>query len=1140
MSIIDFSPKPKTVTLNNGASISSLRSRFGGSSLYLNGGGYASVANNTDFGLGTGDFTIEAWVYPFDNNNWRTLFEIGTFQNGLMWRMGTNAENLYINNTSYNWNPSSVPLNTWSHLALVRNSGTIRVFINGTQSFSVSNGGDLGTEKPLYIGGRSNGSETFAGFMDEVRITKGIGTAKYTSNFDIKTLYAPFPSSGTPVTPPNAPTELVAGPLNQRINMVWTAPAEDNGGIITDYSIQYSTDGNNWNDFAHSPSVVPAISVTGLNNGTTYSVRVGAVNYTGIGSYISESNLVPAVPAVDSNPDPYFYNTSLLLHFDEGHNSTNVVDTSYLPKTASVQADAKISIAKQKFGGSSMYFNGNAYINVPNHPGLDFGNEDFTIEYWEYRTGSSAHPVMTRTRTSQGYNPWLIGTNESGTLKVYFGAGDTDYNNWDVVSSLSMGSTILNAWTHYAVVRQGNTIRTYQNGSQITTATTSAYIGSGSGPLSIGRYADNSDTSNYYIGYLDDIRITRGICRYPDGAAFTPPTLPFSDIAPSISLPEAPPSISAFGGDALAEVNFASPASDKSIPVSYDLQYSEDLPEPAWTSVTSSPTRLLLHFNKNDIRGNAKIKDYSLYNRNILWNTTNNPAFIGGASSAGTYQKFGNGCLDIPYNRTGYTTPYVIKVDESSDLNPGTGDYTLEMFFISDWAYYSGKYSNGVGRLFGCYNGTSGSYWGLWGATGWNSNQPRIAKFVNGSQVYYKDFTGGELNANTDNWGVGNYNTATKHLVFCRQNGTMRIYLNGAKVHEVADTNDDNFAAGGLVIMGGESSSHNANNYVLGRLDELRYTIGEALYTGSSIDLLPTAEFKNTKVANLPNNKNYIFRLRSQNSAGYGNFITSSAVNVAPPPEISITSEPQNNRVLSSSENATFSVTATISDNSSLSYQWQKYVIDAEYSSNKAWVNIDGATSSSVTINSSIFSPYCCAQPKMDPVRCIISSAYGVKLTKQARLVSIQNLLSNFYVYPDSNYNNNYGQVNGVWYDGYYVNNVSDRLNLYIDNMGGWWGGGVTDASWYTGNDTSIKFQYSVDATNWTDVDSQYNINFQSTVSSTYQNKQTPLMSNVSGRVYFKAIIEDLWPYNTNNGTTSATESLYSIVNRYFWIDFPT
>ena len=181
----------------------------------------------------------------------------------------------------------------------------------------------------------------------------------------------------TQITPPNVPTDLVAGTLDKRINMIWTAPAEDNGGIVTDYSIQYSTDGTNWETFNHAPSTVPAISVTGLTNGTTYSVRVGAINLAGTGPYVSEGSLIPVVPPVDTNPDPYFYNTSLLLHFDGSHNSTTITDSSYLPKTGSVQGDAKLSIAKQKFGGSSLRLDGNGdYISYTPHPGLDFNNEE--------------------------------------------------------------------------------------------------------------------------------------------------------------------------------------------------------------------------------------------------------------------------------------------------------------------------------------------------------------------------------------------------------------------------------------------------------------------------------------------------------------------------------------------------------------------------------------------------------------------------------------------------------------------------------------------------------------------------------------------------------------------------------------------
>lgn len=1131
MSIIDSSPKPKNVTLNNGAAISSLRSRFGGSSLYLNNGGYASVADNTDFGFGTGDFTVELWVYAYDNNNWRTLFEIGTSQSGLLWRMGTSGDNLYINNSQYNWNPGNVPLNTWSHLALVRNNGTVKVFINGTESLSVSNNSDLGASKPLFIGGRVNGSETFSGFMDEIRITKGIGTAKYTSNFDIKTLHAPFPSTGTPVTPPNAPTELIAGPLGQKINMIWTAPAEDNGGIVTDYSIQYSTDGTNWTDFPHAPSTVPAISVTGLTNGTTYSVRVGAVNYTGIGSYVSESNLVPAEPAVDTNPDPYFYNTSLLLHFDESHNSTNIIDSSYLPKTASVQGDTKISTARNKFGGSSLTLDGNGdYLSYPSHPGLNFNTEDFTIEFWAYcKDQSVSCPTYIANQGGWYEGSFGIRFDNGGSQRfgVYWNPGDPLIN-----SNSTFG---FNQWRHVAVVRQGTTVRLYVNGVQEGTASISSSrtldlcMG---GSMRVG--FSTWDGGNGYVNdFMDDLRITRGVCRYPDGTTFSLPTLPFSNIAPTISAPSDPTNITAVGYDARADIEWTRSSSDKTLPVYYEMDYSENIQPRNWTAAVSD-TRLLLHFNKGDVRGNATLVDYSLYGRNINWNTNNTPAIIEGDSSPGVYQKFGTGCLHIPSNRTGYTSPYIVKVDASNDLNPGTGDYTLEMFLMCDGNATNG----GVGRLFGSYNGSSGSYFGL---SNINLSTVRIHKYVNGSSVYTVDVG----SSNTARLKAGT-NVPTQHIAFCRQNGTMRIFLNGVKILENADTNNDNFSSGGLVIMGGESSSHNPNNYILGRIDELKYTIGSAIYT-EAFDVLPSSEFKNATVTNLTNNKNYVFRLRAQNSAGYSNYIESSAVLVAPPPSIIVTQQPLNNRVLTSSESVSFSVAANMSDNNNnvLTYQWQKYDTSSDDPSGnygRTWQNISGATSATLNITHQIFnaantSSYFSPAGK-DAVRCVLTSPYSAVISKTVRLVNMSYMSNIYAVYPDSNRFK--GSQSTVYftnesYPGYYANSnerFSANLNFYSF-------GHTPDNSWYTGNDTKLKYQYSLDPTTgiWQDTDSAQDINFR--YGDYPYNVLTPSV-DLSGRVYFRLVAQDSWPYNTINNTSSTNESVYQVVasGGRFYIDF--
>lgn len=280
--IIDNSRTVKTVVANNGAVLRNNISKFGNSSLFLsgrsdyapNGGGpYIYTASDTDFGFGTGDFTVEMWVYPLDNNNWRTLVSIGQYNDGLLWRMGSSGDQLYFNGTNWSWGASNVSLNTWSHLALVRNNGTVKVYINGNQSFSNSDGpaaSNLGSSREVYIGSgkHSYGSEIFNGYIDDVRIAKGI--ARYTANFSVpftafSNIYpTPTPTttvtpttsvtptvtptntttptvtpSSTPAAPPSVPRSLAAVGFNEQIMLNWTAPLENGGSDITSYIIEY-------------------------------------------------------------------------------------------------------------------------------------------------------------------------------------------------------------------------------------------------------------------------------------------------------------------------------------------------------------------------------------------------------------------------------------------------------------------------------------------------------------------------------------------------------------------------------------------------------------------------------------------------------------------------------------------------------------------------------------------------------------------------------------------------------------------------------------------------------------------------------------------------------------------------------------
>jgi hypothetical protein len=209
--------------------------------------------------------------------------------------------------------------------------------------------------------------------------------------------------------------------------------------------------------------------------------------------------------------DEYYSSCSLLMHFSGSNGSTTFIDNSPNNLTATSNNGAAISTAQSKFGGASLFLDGtDDYVTIPDNSGFDFGSGNFTIEYWEYRTSSGTQsPILSRNTVT--YTPYLIGWNDVAsptTIAMYMSSNGS---SWDVASNVSMGTITTNVWTHYAVTRQGNTFRTFQNGTQISTFTSTATFPAGSGTLQIGRFG-----TIYYFkgGYIDELRLTKGVARY--------------------------------------------------------------------------------------------------------------------------------------------------------------------------------------------------------------------------------------------------------------------------------------------------------------------------------------------------------------------------------------------------------------------------------------------------------------------------------------------------------------------------------------------------------------------------------------------------------------------------------------------------
>ena len=175
-------------------------STIGGSGYFDGAGDFLTAPANTAFNLGTGDFTIECWVY-LTNSTATTQSIMGIGDTGT-----TNDIQLWYNNAAnkitFNvyGNPrfdssSTVTTGNWIHLACTRASGTFKLFINGAQEATGSLGNNLSNN--VLVIGRPYASlpnnEYFYGYISNLRIVKG--TAVYTSAF----------------TPPTTPVTAISG-----------------------------------------------------------------------------------------------------------------------------------------------------------------------------------------------------------------------------------------------------------------------------------------------------------------------------------------------------------------------------------------------------------------------------------------------------------------------------------------------------------------------------------------------------------------------------------------------------------------------------------------------------------------------------------------------------------------------------------------------------------------------------------------------------------------------------------------------------------------------------------------------------------------------------------------------------------------
>lgn len=218
--------------------------------------------------------------------------------------------------------------------------------------------------------------------------------------------------------------------------------------------------------------------------------------------------------------DVNYNSVSLLLHFDGANGSTTFTDNSPTPKTVTRSGNAAISTAQSKFGGASGYFDGNGdWVETPNSSDFVFGTGDFTVEAF-IKISNQGHDAAIIDFFELGVSGWQLYVNSSGFLAFYEHSPN--------VSFIASGVTVNdNNWHHVAASRNSGTLRIFVDGTKRYDASNTKNHSNIAVKLGIGAQIGSRNSAYDLEGYIDDVRITKGVGRYT--ASFTAPTSAFPD-----------------------------------------------------------------------------------------------------------------------------------------------------------------------------------------------------------------------------------------------------------------------------------------------------------------------------------------------------------------------------------------------------------------------------------------------------------------------------------------------------------------------------------------------------------------------------------------------------------------------------------
>jgi len=439
------------------------QAKFDQSSIYFDGDGdYLEIPNSDDWHFGEKDYTIECFVNfsSFNPDGFDTIMWHGDATNAAFHFDYKNSTNelrfiYYSGDTPVldlagPWNPV---LGTWHHIAFVRSGNSGFLFVDGHEISSVASMSSVDFEdSPLYIGTRPeiNWDREFHGYIDELRISKGIG--RWTSDF----------------TPPSRP--YGSSPKYITATIDHTKVDED----LTDFPVLIHLSQESGTNSFDASAMFDELN-GGIDANTVLSIH--------------SDHAPDSISFEDSSP----YNHSITPQGNIQHKETQKI----FGKSAIY------------FDGSGDYLE--VPDSDDWYFGSEDFTIDFWVRFNQIPSDNFVHLISQYPDDTTLWTLYLDNRNSLGNPGLRFGArnGGSDVIS---LSQGSMTGWSPGTWYHVALIRYGEEFYLFKDGVSIVTQSGSTPMPQAASTLKInGRQLAGG---NEFTGYMDELRISKGIARW--------------------------------------------------------------------------------------------------------------------------------------------------------------------------------------------------------------------------------------------------------------------------------------------------------------------------------------------------------------------------------------------------------------------------------------------------------------------------------------------------------------------------------------------------------------------------------------------------------------------------------------------------